>query len=232
MPRVINLLCNRSLEEAYIFRLRIIDKEMVRAAARALGIGGHVAPATPPQPDATASSSEAGSEAPAVLFEAAPRPAAASRLVPYVSLAVLVVLAGVAILFGVRRARPPAATAPAPVAVSPAPRAPIAPAGQAPAAPTTPGAQPTVNRWNSISCHHPRHRGSIRNRRRILRTDTRATSVAAEVAALGLPVHRRVLEGWQQVVSGPFAARTDAEAAQQRIHRAGLTGTQIVPTPQ
>jgi cell division protein FtsN len=55
--------------------------------------------------------------------------------------------------------------------------------------------------------------------------------VETEVAALGLPIHRRVLEGWQQVVSGPFASRAEAEAAQQRIHGAGLTGTQIVPTP-
>jgi cell division protein FtsN len=61
------------------------------------------------------------------------------------------------------------------------------------------------------------------------RTDVRATSVAAEVAALGLPVHRRAADGWQQVIAGPFASRPAAEDAQQRIHRAGLTGTQIVP---
>jgi cell division protein FtsN len=60
------------------------------------------------------------------------------------------------------------------------------------------------------------------------RTDTRATSVAAEVTALGLPIRRRVLEGWQQVLSGPFASRAQAEEAQQRLDRAGLTGTQIV----
>jgi cell division protein FtsN len=64
------------------------------------------------------------------------------------------------------------------------------------------------------------------------RTDARATSVAAEVAALGLPIRRRVLDGWQQVVSGPFASRTDADGAQQRLHRAGLGGTQIVQTPR
>ena len=64
------------------------------------------------------------------------------------------------------------------------------------------------------------------------RTDARATSVAAEVSALGLPMRRRVLDGWQQVLSGPFASRTDAETAQARLHRAGLTGTQIVPAAQ
>jgi cell division protein FtsN len=54
--------------------------------------------------------------------------------------------------------------------------------------------------------------------------------VAAEVAALGLPIRRRVLDGWQQVISGPFASRTDADDAQERLSRAGLGGTQIVRT--
>jgi general secretion pathway protein A len=270
VPRVINLLCNRSLEEAHTFRLRIIDKELIQTAARALGIGEHTAPATPAPPDATAHGAEAGSdesfaiftqaepavedaivqppaEAPDVLVEP-PRPAP-SRLVPYVSLAVLVVLAGVAILFGVRRARPPAAVEPAP-AVSPAPRAPVRPAGQAPAAVNTPArtqpptAAPTANQpappgtpatpRPADPARSPVAAAAAGNRFDIIvasfRTDARATSVEAEVGALGLPIHRRVLEGWQQVVSGPFASRAEAEAAQQRIHGAGLTGTQIVPT--
>jgi cell division protein FtsN len=61
------------------------------------------------------------------------------------------------------------------------------------------------------------------------RTDARAASVAAAVAALGVPFRRRVSDGWQQVVSGPFVSRTDAEAVQARLHRAGITGTVIVP---
>ena len=61
------------------------------------------------------------------------------------------------------------------------------------------------------------------------RTDARAASAAAEVAALGLPIRRRVSDGWQQVIAGPFAARADAEEAQRRLHSAGLTGTQVVP---
>jgi cell division protein FtsN len=62
------------------------------------------------------------------------------------------------------------------------------------------------------------------------RTDARAASVAAEVTALGLPIRRRVSDGWQQVLSGPFASRAEAEEAQQRLDRAGLTRTQIVVT--
>jgi cell division protein FtsN len=60
-------------------------------------------------------------------------------------------------------------------------------------------------------------------------TDTRATSVATQVSALNLPVRRRVADGWQQVICGPFSSRSEAEAAQQSLDRAGLTGTQIVP---
>ena len=61
------------------------------------------------------------------------------------------------------------------------------------------------------------------------RTDARATSVADEVSALGVSVRRRESDGWQQVIAGPFASRAAAEEAQQRIHGAGLTGTQVVP---
>jgi cell division protein FtsN len=60
------------------------------------------------------------------------------------------------------------------------------------------------------------------------RTESRASSVAAEVVALGLPMRRRFSDGWHQVLSGPFKSRTDAEGAQQRLERGGLTGTQIV----
>jgi cell division protein FtsN len=59
------------------------------------------------------------------------------------------------------------------------------------------------------------------------RTEARAASVADQVTALGIAVRRRESDGWQQVVAGPFATRAAAEEAQQRIHGAGLTGTQI-----
>jgi cell division protein FtsN len=62
------------------------------------------------------------------------------------------------------------------------------------------------------------------------RSDARAASAAADVTALGLPNRRRELDGWQQVLSGPFVSRAQAAEAQQRLDRAGFTGTQIVPT--
>jgi cell division protein FtsN len=61
------------------------------------------------------------------------------------------------------------------------------------------------------------------------RTVTRASAVAAEVVALGQPVRQRESDGWQQVLAGPFASRSAAEQAQQRLDSAGYTGTKIVP---
>src|SRR6185436_13287958 len=47
LPRVINLLCDRSLEEAHASRLRIVDRPLVLTAAQVLGIGETGAPASP-----------------------------------------------------------------------------------------------------------------------------------------------------------------------------------------
>jgi cell division protein FtsN len=60
------------------------------------------------------------------------------------------------------------------------------------------------------------------------KTETRATSVAAQVASLGMSVRQRVSNGWQQVVAGPFASRAKAEEAHDRLQRAGLGDTHIV----
>jgi cell division protein FtsN len=61
------------------------------------------------------------------------------------------------------------------------------------------------------------------------RTEERAATVADQVKALGLPMRRRVAAGWQQVIAGPFPSQGAAGEAQQRLTRAGLSGTQVVP---
>jgi cell division septation protein DedD len=61
------------------------------------------------------------------------------------------------------------------------------------------------------------------------RTEERAAAAAAAVSDAGLPVRRRTAGVWQQVLSGPFASREEADAARDRLTRAGLPGAQVVP---
>jgi cell division septation protein DedD len=167
-----------------------------------------------------------------------PAPAATSPVLKYVALAAVVVLAAAGILFMLRPAAAPPAEAPS-RAATPAPATSGAPPAPAPvpvntaappaaAAVTSPPPRPPA-----APAAAPPATAAAGERFDIIvasfRTDVRASAVAAEVEALGLPIHRRVADGWQQVVSGPFPSRAAAESAQQRIHQAGLTGTQIVP---
>jgi cell division protein FtsN len=62
------------------------------------------------------------------------------------------------------------------------------------------------------------------------RTDARAATVATQVSDAGLPVRRRSVDGWQQVIAGPFASREEADAARQRLEGAGFSGTHIAST--
>lgn len=262
LPRVINLLCDRSLEEGYACRLRLIDRPLILTAARALGVGENGTPAhlnatarsTQVRPDAslwtvTRSDSETADpiaqradEAAPVGFSARTRPAAAPRVAGRLVLVTSLALAAVAIVFGVRRAGPPAAQTPPSMA---APASSATRASSAQPNPTPVGANALVPRAAAIA-GTPTPPGSTGAAPSALaatstgvrfdivvasfRTDARAALVASEVAALGLPIRRRVSDSWQQVVSGPFASRNDAQAAQQRLHGAGLTGTQIVLT--
>src|SRR6266851_3018270 len=49
LPRVINLVCDRSLETAYSFRLHTIDRPLINTAARALGIVQDSVPTDAPE---------------------------------------------------------------------------------------------------------------------------------------------------------------------------------------
>ena len=299
VPRVINILCDRSLEEAHTSRLRIIDKRLIESAAAAVGVGAHaeaassdtmpaplaspttdvdatLAPVVAPEPAvpwvslepaapvepaaaempvnlemATAAAAADGGDEESLRALASTEPelppeilqpvpgarvtAATSPVVKYVALAAVVALAAAGILFMLRPFSPAAET-PSGTA-SPAPAAPGARPAQAPASANTP-APPTAAATSpaeqaAAPAASTPPAAATGERFDIVvasfRTDARASLVAAEVEALGLPIHRRVAEGWQQVISGPFASRTAAEDAQQRIHGAGLTGTQIVP---
>ena len=137
-------------------------------------------------------------------------------------------------------AAPKPAQAPAPAAQAPA-QSPQAP-GSAPAA-TTPTAAPpaaTAPATPPAAAADPKpapaatgaapvaHGSSFDIVVASFRTEPRAVAVAAQVSDAGLPVRRREVGGWLQVISGPFPSREDADAARQRLEAAGLTGTQIV----
>jgi type II secretory pathway predicted ATPase ExeA len=308
LPRVINLLCDRSLEEAYVSRKRTVDGPSVFSAARALGLNAAAHAPTGVDAAAAASLSAApGMAAPATReavtdFEAgandredfwnrtdselapaehlashvetgvAPPPKAAS--IPtsrYVAVgAALLVLAAV-LWFGFHALRPAAgvveapgvsgppassegspATAPAGTAAGgnaasgtapasgsaatlPTPAAPIgAPSGTAPAPGAAPGTpRPATPQPGAVPPAAGAGVTGVATGFDIVvasfRTDERAATVADQVKALGLPMRRRVAAGWQQVISGPFPSQGAAGEAQQRLARAGLSGTQIVP---
>jgi cell division protein FtsN len=307
LPRVINLLCDRALEDAFTSRRRTIDGGSIQAAASALGVGGAAAPAiaatgqarqaatTPLAGEVTAGkhvpaaapATEALAIAPKLLEEAAPPqaadgpapqidtsfwnvrrpephaaakavqpeealadPVAAARAGRTPRLAMSLVLAGtvafgaVGIWLAIRAARPPEAAPPpaqapaatAPLVLSPRPDSPPPAATSSVPAPAATTAAPPPQAAPPVvpAPVEPSPAAGTAGRFDIVvasfRTELRASSVANEVATLGLPIRRRMSDGWHQVISGPFATRLDAEDAQRRLDRAGLTGTQITPS--
>jgi general secretion pathway protein A len=269
-PRVINLLCDRSLEAACASNIRVVDAFAVSKVADALGLGSlgaaqvpseeSPAPARQPRPEHSfwvPAPSESRPAAPTVesletsfgAGETFAAGAAVSTRVPpasrpglkYVLLAAsLTLVALVAAWYGVRTATPvpPGTSAPSPsvaspsdAASAPAPQpaatapgrsasppatAPSGPASAPPATTSTASpATPTAERFDIVVAS--------------FRTDARASAVSTEIAALGLPVRTRVADTWQQVIVGPFKSRQAADDAQQRLQRAGMGGTQIVP---
>ena len=254
LPRVINLLCARSLAEACASRLRLIDRPLIQAAALALGVGAGggrfrreaAARGTDTAHEesfwsvgrSTAATSERifedADEAAAVVLQ--PQSGVPSRQTRYLTVAVPFTLAAVAAWFVVRPARRPVVQAPAPAAAAaPAPLAPGSRSDSPRPGATAPGSNAAPPAGSSeplgaIALSTPAVGGHFDILVASFRTDARAASVAAEVAALGLPIRRRVSDGWHQVISGPFASRLDAEAAQLRLSRSGHADTRIVTT--
>jgi general secretion pathway protein A len=250
VPRVINLLCDRSLEAACASRLRIVDKALIQMSARALGVGARAVPAGP---SITASVTRAGpDETAAIVRESEPaepvkpidetvlelggsvRQDWSPRLPAYLVVATFLVLAGMAIWFGVRLARAPAAT-PSSAASSasratgasaaPASANALAPEGASAAAtPAPPPAGPTPSTADVAAPTGESFEIIVAS----FRTDARAAAVAADLTGLGVPTRSRASDGWQQVVSGPFASRREAEEARERLLRAGFEDTRVV----
>lgn len=152
----------------------------------------------------------------------------------YAVAAIGVGVAAAALWFGLRStSAPPATQAAPPAAATPtipreaAPTPTPAPAGPPATAPT--GGPTTAAPASSPAAATAPAADAFDILVASFRTEARAVAVASQVDALGLRTRRRALDAWQQVVAGPFATRAEAEAAQQKLHAAGLGGTQIVP---
>jgi cell division septation protein DedD len=227
---VINLLCDRALDEAYRAQLRTVDASLIERAAGGLepagGFPGSVAEAADPLTPGPA----------AFDWEGPAKRRWPTRLITaFLALAVLGGFAGWFLVNGSGRggaASPAAAPShgipvPAPPAAvptpAPAPAEPAAPiASQAPLAsepPATPAATaPTAGAFEIVVAS--------------FRTEARAAEATSQVKDAGVPVRQRATGGWQQVIAGPFASRDEAEANRARLERAGFPGTQIVVTPR
>jgi cell division protein FtsN len=62
------------------------------------------------------------------------------------------------------------------------------------------------------------------------RTRDRATQVATDIVAIGLPASVRSASGWEQVVVGPYASRQQAATAQSRLETAHFADTKLTQT--
>ena len=295
-PRVINLLCDRSLEAAYEQQARSVDAPLVDGAAAELGIRRPAAAFAPPPPSAPPALAEYPPEAAAARATPPPAESPAAASLPQVAsvawpdpgelpvafgdaaetevprrnnkllvAAAVVIVTAAAAWFAVRgflrsepadstftSAAPPPAErqtqpAPAPPPAQPTPPPASAPAKDVPppasAAPASVPAPPTAPisaAGTTSSAGEPAVSASAPAQAAgpyeivvaSFRTMTRASEVAAELTALGQRVRQRTVEGWEQVLAGPFASREAAVAAQEQLDRAGYTGTQIVPAPR
>ena len=232
LPRLVNLLCDRALEAACAHKLRTIDAGLVETAAVALDLRAEPArvPAAP--------------VAPQVDIHVAPIPAnfesgsttARTREKILAGLAAVLAVAAAAAWFVTRapassgtgsRMTPAGGPTPAaaPVVAPSTPTPSLEPAAVlAPASPPPPIAAPEHAAAAAA-------RGTIAPSFEIVvasfRTEARAASATAQVSDAGLPVRRRTAGGWQQVIAGPFASREAADAAHQRLERAGFPATHI-----
>jgi type II secretory pathway predicted ATPase ExeA len=236
IPRVVNLLCDRALEAAYRGGLRTVDAPTINAAAGALGLAAAAEPAAAALPVWPQLTAEGGASS------ARPEPPAASRARRYGTIAATVAVVAIA-WFGVRSAarRSPGepVPAPSPTAAQPArppqaastpPAPPAEPAPPPPAAEPTPAPAAAPPRAAATAPPPPQPSGAaFEIVVASFRTEARATDVVTAITALGEPVQRRSLGGWQQVVAGPYASDDLVRAAQQRLARAGFTGTHVNP---
>jgi general secretion pathway protein A len=213
VPRVINVLCDRALENAWSEKTHTVDKPAVVRAARSLNI-----------------------EVPVSIGERLKRfygPAAVAAAVGAAALLVWTI-GSAAVARRNRPTAPPARTAqesPRPVPMDSRPSTP--PAAVSPhdaaveaghAAAPAKSAAPAVAVTASTSAADNQLLVVVSS----FHTRDRAAQVATEIVGLGMPGFVRPNSGWQEVVVGPYSSRDAALTAQQKLAGARYPDTKIV----
>jgi general secretion pathway protein A len=206
VPRVINTLCDRSLEIAFERATHAIDRSIVREAARRLKL---------PVPGF------------------APRFGAARMTA---AVAAVALAAALGLYWWLRPPSRRAGEAAAGAAPAMSVTRPAAPANDVPADARPPAAPPAASGASAPAAETPaegRKDGSYEIAVAAFKTERRAAEVTASLAGRGLSVSTRNVAGgaWYQVVVGPFATSADAEEAQRTLAREGFGDTRVSPVP-
>jgi cell division septation protein DedD len=233
IPRVINTLCDRALEIGFE-RQAMLDESIVAAAAEQLRLLMEAAP-RPAGFGALRSSEPLSSSDGAAVEDTDGVASPEESRFGLKHLAIAVVLLGAGAGGWWIATHRPAARAQAPAAaLSVAP----APAGQPSTSGTPAPDQPSSSTPSSASGSAPADQKSAAGDKYYIavaafRTAQRASEVAGQIAASGLPASTREASAgsfgsWQQVIVGPFASTSEAAAAQQTLVRRGYAKTRII----
>ena len=197
VPRVINILCDRALENAWSDKTHTVDTAAVVRAAKSLNI-----------------------DVPSTVSDRLRRfyaPAAVAAALGAVALLLWTVGSAAMARWNRPASAPPPrvvqqAARPAPAKATaqttPAPAAAPAPKAQAP-----PPESATADKLLIVVSS--------------FRTKDRSAQVAADIVAQGFPAFVRSNSGWQQVVVGPYLSRDEAVAAQKRLAGARYPDTTV-----
>jgi general secretion pathway protein A len=239
VPRVVNIICDRSLENAWSDKTHVVDSPAVIRAAKSLTIEVPASLTTPPAavpevapwsvaPQPLTTSSAAPIPYPETYAPTAPKGRARR---PYVPIAVAAALAVAVLVVWMSRGRGVVSSGANPASSPEAGRqaVPSVPASR----PAPPPAVPTavVADVSPKVAADPPDAASTVNKFLIIvssfRTRDRSVRVASDISALGLPAFVRSSSGWEQVIVGPYTTRQEAIAAQSKLESEHFEDTKV-----
>jgi general secretion pathway protein A len=243
VPRVVNTICDRSLENAWLDKTHVVDTPAVVSAAKSLNIEVPASLATPPAfaaavapwsvapPPMPSPSTVASATHREPLSPGIPTFSKSRAKRSYVPIAIAGGLGVLALIVWMTRSgggvqdtqapqpeavSPPAPSTPPVRSTSSAPIGPVVTDVVAKPAPIAQDPAATANKFLVIVSS--------------FRTHDRSVRVAADLTALGFPASVRTSSGWEQVVVGPYTTRQEALAAQDKLESAHFEETKITQT--